>query len=131
MKYNWKEYYSQWDVYKAIEEENKKLKADTEHTIKFNNKIIGKLKLENDKLKVIIKNNELEQKADWKHIEELEEENRNLKNELMEDMKTETKLNERIRFLEQCLDNKEKVNISLREENKKLKEEIWKFIMKS
>ena len=26
MKYNWKEYYSQWDIYKAIEEENRKLK---------------------------------------------------------------------------------------------------------
>ena len=33
------------------------------------------------------------------------------------------KLEERIRFLEQCLDNKEKVNISLREDNKKLKED--------
>ena len=62
-----------------LEQENKKLKADTEHTIKFNNNIIGKLKLENDKLKVIIKNNDLEQKADWKHIEELEEENKKLK----------------------------------------------------
>ena len=82
MKYNWKEYYSQWDIYKAIEEENKKLKADTEHTIKFNNKIIWKLKLENDKMKVIIKNNDIEQKADWKHIEELEEENGTLKSEL-------------------------------------------------
>ena len=30
------------------------------------------------------------------------------------------KLKERIRFLEQCLDNKEKVNKSLREENKRL-----------
>jgi len=30
------------------------------------------------------------------------------------------KLEERIRFLEQCLDNKEKVNKSLREENKRL-----------
>ena len=62
-----------------LEQENKKLKADTEHTIKFNNKIIGKLKLENDKLKVIIKNNDIEQKADWKHIEELEEENKKIK----------------------------------------------------
>ena len=31
--------------------ENEKLKEDIEHTVKFNNKIIGKLKLENDKLK--------------------------------------------------------------------------------
>ena len=62
-----------------LEQENKKLKEDTEHTIKFNNKIIGKLKLENDKLKVIIKNNDIEQKADWKHIEELEEKYEKLK----------------------------------------------------
>lgn len=38
---------------------------------------------------------------------ELEEENR--------------KLNEKVRFLEECLDRKEKVNKSLREENEKLK----------
>ena len=62
-----------------LKKENKKFKADKEHTIKFNNKIIGKLKLENDKLKVIIKNNDIEQKADWKHIEELEEENKKIK----------------------------------------------------
>ena len=31
---------------------------------------------------------------------------------------------EKIRFLEQCLDNKEKVNKSMREENKKLKNSI-------
>ena len=34
-----------------LEKENEKLKEDTEHTIKFNNKIIGELKLENKKLK--------------------------------------------------------------------------------
>jgi len=34
-----------------LQKENKKLKADTEHTIKFNNKIIGELGLENKKLK--------------------------------------------------------------------------------
>ena len=51
---------------------------------------------------------------EWKSIRdkitELEEENR--------------KLNERIRFLEQCLDNKEKVNKSLREELQRYKE-MW------
>ena len=31
------------------------------------------------------------------------------------------KLNEKVRFLEECLDNKEKVNKSLREELEKLK----------
>ena len=34
------------------------------------------------------------------------------------------KLEERIRFLEQCLDNKEKVNKILREEIRNLKEKI-------
>ena len=34
------------------------------------------------------------------------------------------KLNERIRFLEQCLDNKEKVNKSMREELQRYKD-LW------
>ena len=72
----------------------------------------------------------------------LEEENRNLKSDLEKfseaykkyrdyekeelaescyDLARENdKLKEEIRFLEQCLDNKEKVNKSLREENRKL-----------
>ena len=54
-------------------------------------------------------------------VQELEEENNNLKNELMEDMKYETELEEKIRFLEQCLDNKEKVNKNLRKELEELK----------
>ena len=41
--------------------------------------------------------------------------------EILRDKEEEIKkLNERIRFLEKCLDNKEKVNKSLREENKRL-----------
>ena len=52
--------------------------------------------------KILIQDLEL---AD-KEIKRLREENR--------------KLNERIRFLEQCLDNKEKVNKQLREELKEL-----------
>lgn len=36
MKYNWKEYYSQWDIYKAIEEENEKLRKQLVHRkVKF------------------------------------------------------------------------------------------------
>ena len=43
--------------------------------------------------------------------------------EILRDKEEEIKkLNERIRFLEQCLDNKEKVNKSLREELENLKE---------
>ena len=61
-----------------------------------------------------------------KEIEELKKENKNLKEEndrlkdnAMEDMRVQTKLEEKIRFLEECLDNKEKVNKQLREELEK------------
>lgn len=70
-----------------------------------------------------------------KFIVELEEENKKLKSDLSEcecSMHFENdevwyrkreckKLKEEIRFLEECLDNKEKVNKSLREELEKLK----------
>ena len=59
----------------------------------------------------------------YRKISELEEENKSLKeendrlkNNAMEDMRVQTKLEEKIRFLEECLDNKEKVNKQLREE---------------
>ena len=81
MKYNWKEYYSQWDVYNAIEQYNKKLKSD----LAFKNTMLDNVSAEYESSQDVIK-----------------------------------KLEERIRFLEQCLDNKEKVNKSLREENKRL-----------
>ena len=62
----------------------------------------------------------------------LEEENKELYNKRMgvcdrvyELEEENRKLNERIRFLEECLDNKEKVNKSLREDLK-----IWKFTAK-
>lgn len=45
------------------------------------------------------------------HIKKIEKENKELKG--------------KIRFLEQCLDNKEKVNKSLREELEKLKVKYW------
>jgi len=68
---------------------------------------------------------------------ELEEENRNLKNELMEDMKTETKLNEEIKKLkeENKWFNKKikqagKYVAATMKENEKLKEEIGKLVMK-
>ena len=80
---------------------------------------------------------------EWKSIREkiteLEEENRNLKNELMEDMKTESKLNEEIRNLKSELSKfrdsfkkyrdyeKEELAEScydLARENEKLKEEV-------
>ena len=118
------------EILRDKEEEIKKLKSDLSLVIKERDDNIK----QNKKLKVIIKNNDLEQKADWKHIEELEEQNKKLKSDLafkntmLDNVSAEydssqdviKKLEERIRFLEQCLDNKEKVNKSLREENKRL-----------
>ena len=77
-------------------------------------------------------------------VKNLEEENRNLKNELMEDMKTESKLNEEIRNLKSELSKfrdsfkkyrdyeKEELAEScydLARENQKLKEEIGKLVI--
>ena len=69
-----------------IKKKKKKNKAEyktaTETGIQIENrniKRIEELEEENKKLKIIIENNELEQKADWKHIEELEEENKKIK----------------------------------------------------
>ena len=56
-------------------------------------------------------------------IRELEEENRKLNENIKWYEKEEDRLRERIRFLEQCLDNKEKVN-------KQLREDIGKLVMK-
>ena len=69
-----------------------------------------------------------------KYIEHIEQENNNLKNELMEDMKTETKLNEKIKKLKSdlayertMLDNVKAEYENLQEINKKLKEKIEKL----
>lgn len=59
MKYNWKEYYSQWDIYKAIEEENKKLKEMCDVYVPR----ALRLEEENKKLKIKIKK--------WKNIREI------------------------------------------------------------
>jgi len=76
---------------RKLEETNKRLKEDNDklQTWPFKYSYIKKIKYENEKLKeenkkmkIIIKNNDIEQKADWKHIEELEEENKKLKEEI-------------------------------------------------
>ena len=136
---NYTEIEMEWmkEILRDKEEEIKKLKSDLSLVIKERDDNIK----QNKKLKVIIKNNDLEQKADWKHIEKLEEQNKKMseengqlkkdlafKNTMLDNVRAEydsslniiKKLEERIRFLEQCLDNKEKVNKSLREENKRL-----------
>lgn len=113
-----------------LEEENKKLKSDLSLVIKERD----------DNIKV----NEFFKKTNselWNVIEWLKEQNKKLKSDLafkntmLDNVSAEyesslniiRKLNKRIKELEQCnlnlqtwIDNKEKVNKSLREENKKL-----------
>ena len=103
--------------------ENIKLKSDLSLVIKERD----------DNIKV----NEFFKKTNselWNVIEWLKEQNKKLKSDLafkntmLDNVSAEydssqdfiKELKERIRFLEQCLDNKEKVNKSLREENKRL-----------
>ena len=70
------------------------------------------------------------------YIKELEEKNQTLKDKIefltncLDDRDKSIELmKERIRFLEQCLDNKEKVNKSLREELQRYKDmwDSWEF----
>ena len=79
-----------------LEEENERLQSSLDYANRdredMHNKIIElwnkresqrnmnyKLRKENKELKIIIENNELEQKADWKYIEELEDKYEKLK----------------------------------------------------
>ena len=114
---NYKEIEMEWmkEILRDKEEEIKKLKSDLSLVIKErddNIKQNKKLKEDNRFLtkisKEYMKKENIIEVAEFTELykDELEEENK--------------KLQERIRFLEQCLDNKEKVNKSLREENKRL-----------
>ena len=122
---NYKEIEMEWmkEILRDKEEEIKKLKSDLSLVIKERD----------DNIKV----NEFFKKTNselWNVIEWLKEQNKKLKSDLafkntmLDNVKAEyessqdviKELKERIRFLEQCLDNKEKVNKSLREENKRL-----------
>ena len=90
------------EILRDKEEEIKKLKSDLSLVIKERDDNIK----QNKKLKadLAFKNTMLD----------------NVKAEYESSQDVIKKLEERIRFLEQCLDNKEKVNKSLREENKRL-----------
>lgn len=97
------------EILRDKEEEIKKLKSDLSLVIKErddNIKQNKKLSEENGQLKsdLAFKNTMLD----------------NVSAEYDSSQDVIKKLKERIRFLEQCLDNKEKVNKSLREENKRL-----------
>ena len=101
---NYKEIEMEWmkEILRDKEEEIKKLKSDLSLVIKERDDNIK----QNKKLKsdLAFKNTMLDNvKAEYESSQDVIKE-----------------LKERIRFLEQCLDNKEKVNKSLREENKRL-----------
>ena len=90
-------------------EENRKLKEDLSLVIKERDDNIKQNK------KLSEKNGQLKSDLAFKNTM-LD----NVKAEYESSLNVIKKLEERIRFLEQCLDNKEKVNKSLREENKRL-----------
>ena len=99
------ELYAWKQEYKKLKKENKNLKSDLEKYKKY---------YDRDK-------EELMESCYW-----LARENDRLKNNAMEDMRVQTKLEEKIRFLEECLDNKEKVNKQLREDIEMLS---WNIIL--
>ena len=91
------------EILRDKEEEIKKLKEDLSLVIKERDDNIK----QNKKLKA---DNEYRKKI----ADIIPQDEKSVAEETIQD------LQERIRFLEQCLDNKEKVNKSLREENKRL-----------
>ena len=136
---NYTEIEMEWmkEILRDKEEEIKKLKSDLSLVIKERDDNIE----QNKKLKAD-SYNELQRL--WLENYELREENKKLKEEnsyrkkivdiIPQDEKSVAEetiqdLQERIRFLEQCLDNKEKVNKSLREELQRYKDmwDSWEF----
>ena len=114
-----------------LEQENKNLKSDLSLVIKERDDNIEQNKTLKDNVEFL--HSCLDDRD--KSIELMKEENIKLREEnsyrakvvdiIPQDEKSVAEetiqdLQERIRFLEQCLDNKEKVNKSLREENKRL-----------
>ena len=102
---NYSEIEMEWmkEILRDKEEEIKKLKSDLSLVIKERDDNIK----QNKKLKA---DNEYRNKI----VDIIPQDEKSVAEETIQDLK------ERIRFLEQCLDNKEKVNKSLREENKRL-----------
>ena len=86
-------------------------------------KEIKRLREENRKLKEKLSEITMvadDEKQSIEHILELEQENRKLKDIEAELLKEKKELLDKVKQLEERLDNKEKVNISLREEIKEL-----------
>ena len=102
---------------KKLKEYNRRLKQGNEDLKEQNKKLSEKNgQLKSDLLSYIRRNEDLrEQNSYRKKIADIiPQDEKSVAEETIKD------LQERIRFLEQCLDRKEKVNKSLREENKRL-----------
>ena len=113
---DFKVYVFEWDVYVKAEDYREKA-------------------IENKNLKAKCDMIELRLSQFKRDNKDLEQENKNLKNELMEDMKTETKLNEEIKKLKSdlayertMLDNVKAEYDVLQEEVRKLKSDLWTVI---
>ena len=84
------------------------------------NKISCEIQILNEKVwKLMIENGELREE-----IKQLEIDKIHWRDLYWKECEKNKKLEEENRFLEECLDRKEKINKSLREENKELKEQI-------
>ena len=102
---------------KQLERENKKLKEYNRRLKQGNDDLKEQNKeLKDDLLSYIRRNEDLREQNSYRNkiVDIIPQDEKSVAEETIQD------LQERIRFLEQCLDNKEKVNISLREENKRL-----------
>ena len=98
------------EILQDKEEEIKKLEEERNKWRWKYNRLKSEFNLLQDKNKSLKEENSYRNKI----VDIIPQDEKSVAEETIQD------LQERIRFLEQCLDNKEKVNKSLREENKRL-----------
>ena len=117
------EWFLKWEIKTLVdklrdkEEEIKKLKEYNRRLKQGNDDLKEQNKeLKDDLLSYIRRNEDLREQNSYRNkiVDIIPQDEKSVAEETIQD------LQERIRFLEECLDNKEKVNISLREENKRL-----------
>ena len=117
------EWFLKWEIKTLVdklrdkEEEIKKLKEYNRRLKQGNDDLKEQNKeLKDDLLSYIRRNEDLREQNSYRNkiVDIIPQDEKSVAEETIQD------LQERIRFLEQCLDRKEKVNKSLREENKRL-----------
>lgn len=102
----------------AYQEENNRLEEENETLRDTNGDLQRWLKQTEDMFKFQQEENKKLKEYNWELIE-------NHKKDIAILCEENKKLKEEIRFLEQCLDNKEKVNKSLREELQEWLNAVW------